>query len=95
MEDALDYLAQCFVNEGESQKENERNDVLCYAFVYDDIQNLIRMKMEYDAVTFMRPIQSFDRNFPQKIGLVWLGNYGENRSLGLNSSVKIISTTFS
>ena len=94
MEDALDYLAQCFANDGESMGENAGNDVLCYAFVYEDIQNLIKMKMEYEEVTFMRPIQSFDRNYPQKIGLIRLGNYGENRSQGLKSPVKIISTAF-
>jgi hypothetical protein len=43
--------------------------------IYEDIQNLIRMKMEYEAVKYIRPVESFDQDYPQKVGLVWLGNY--------------------
>jgi hypothetical protein len=48
---------------------------LYHVVIYEDIQNLMRMKMEYEAEKYIRPIQSFDQDYFQKVGLVWLGNY--------------------
>jgi len=75
MDDAVDQLVKLFLKEGDSLRDNPENNVLCHAVVYEDIQNLIRMKMEYEAVKYIRHTLSFDQNYPQKVGLVWLGNY--------------------
>ncbi|MBC8461495.1 MAG: hypothetical protein H8D67_26270 [Deltaproteobacteria bacterium] len=75
MEDTVDQLAKFFLKDEGSLEGKSGNNILCHAVVYEDIQNLIKMKMEYDAVKYIRQIQSFDQNYPQKVGLVWLGNY--------------------
>lgn len=75
MEDTVDQLARFFLKDEDSLESELGNNILCHAVVYEDIQNLIKMKMEYDAVKYIRQIQSFDQNYPQKVGLVWLGNY--------------------
>ncbi len=80
MEDAVDELMRSFLEGGDPSKDRSENNILCQAVVYEDIQNLMRMKMEYEAVKYIRQIQSFDQNYPQKVGLVWLGNY-EGRHL--------------
>lgn len=75
MEDTVDQLAKFFLKDEHFLEGQSENNILCHAVVYEDIQNLIKMKMEYDAVKYIRQIQSFDQNYPQKVGLVWLGNY--------------------
>jgi len=75
MEDAVDKLVKFFMKDGDSLKIRSEYNILCDVVVYEDIQNLIKMKMEYEAVKYIRQIQSFDQNYPQKVGLVWLGNY--------------------
>ena len=75
MEDAVDGLVKFFMKEGDSLQIRSENNILCHVVIYEDIQNLIRMKMEYEAVKYIRQIQSFDQNYPQKVGLVWLGNH--------------------
>ncbi|MEE8300176.1 MAG: hypothetical protein V3R28_02590 [Desulfatiglandales bacterium] len=80
MEGAVDELMRSFLEGGDPPKNRSENNILCHAVVYEDIQNLMRMKMEYEAVKYIRQIQSFDQNYPQKVGLVWLGNY-EGRHL--------------
>jgi hypothetical protein len=75
MEDTVSQLVKFFLKDGGSLESKLENNILCHAVVYEDIQDLIKMKMEYEAVKFMRQVQSFDQNYPQKIGLVWLGNY--------------------
>ena len=79
MEDAVNQLVRFFLKGGDTLRSGSEDNVLCHAVIYEDIQNLIRMKMEYEAVKYIRPVQSFDQNYPQKVGLVWLGNYrGKN-----------------
>ena len=80
MEDAVNQLVRFFLKDAESLEGRSEDNILCHAVVYEDIQNLIRMKMEYEAVKYIRQIQSFDQNYPQKVGLDWLGNY-EGRHL--------------
>ncbi len=80
MEGAVNELMRSFLEGDDPSKDRSENNILCHAVVYDDIQNLMRMKMEYEAVKYIRQIQSFDQNYPQKVGLVWLGNY-EGRHL--------------
>jgi len=75
MEDAMSQLVRSFLTDGDPLEGKSENSILCHAVVYEDIENLIRMKMEYEAVKYIRQIQSFDQNYPQKVGLVWLGNY--------------------
>ena len=75
MEDTVDQLTNFFLKDGDSLKNRSENNILCHAVVYEDIQDLMRMKTEYEAVKYIRRIQSFDQNYPQKVGLVWLGNY--------------------
>ena len=75
MEDAVDKLVRFFTKDGNSLEIRSENNILCHVVIYEDIQNLIRMKMEYEAVKYIRQIQSFDQNYPQKVGLVWLGNH--------------------
>ncbi|UCF72503.1 MAG: hypothetical protein JSW35_10050 [Deltaproteobacteria bacterium] len=75
MEDAVNQLVRFFVKDESSLKSRSEDNVLCHAVIYEDIGNLIRMKMEYEALKYIRPAQSFDQDYPQKVGLVWLGNY--------------------
>ncbi len=75
MEEAVDQLAKFFLKDGNSLESKPENNILCHAVIYEDIQNLVRMKMEYEAVKFIRQAQSFDQDYPQKVSLVWLGNY--------------------
>jgi len=75
MEDAVGQLVKNFSKDGDLAKDGSKDNILCQIVIYEDIQNLIRMKMEYEAVKYIRPAQSFYQDFPQKMGLVWLGNY--------------------
>ena len=75
MEDTMNQLTNFFLKDGDSLINRSENNILCHAVVYENLQDLIRMKTEYEAVTYIRRIQSFDQNYPQKVGLVWLGNY--------------------
>ncbi len=75
MEDAVNQLVRFFLGDGEPLKGKSEDSVLCHAVIYEDIQSLVRMKMDYEAVRYFRRVQSFDENYPQKVGLVWLGNY--------------------
>jgi len=75
MEDSMNQLTDFFLKDGDSLRNRPENNILYHAVVYEDIQDLIRMKTEYEAVKYIRRIQSFDQDFPQKVGLVWLGNY--------------------
>jgi len=75
MEDTMNQLTHFFLKDGDSLRNRAENNILCHAVVYEDIQELIRMKTEYEAVKYIRRTQSFDQNSPQKVGLIWLGNY--------------------
>lgn len=75
MEDTMNQLTHFFLKDGDSLRNRVENNILCHAVVYEDIQDLIRMKTEYEAVKYIRRAQSFDQDFPQKVGLIWLGNY--------------------
>ena len=76
MEDAVNQLTRFVLKDRDSIKSKSEDDVLYHVVIYEDIQNLMRMKMEYEAEKYIRPIQSFDQDYFQKVGLVWLGNYG-------------------
>ena len=79
MEDAVDQLVKLFLKDEDPLESKSENNLLCHAVIYEDIQNLVRMKMEYEAVKYIRQTQSFYQDYPQKVGLVWLGNYkGKN-----------------
>ena len=75
MDDAVDQLAREYLKEGDIVRGKRENDILCHVVVYENIQNFLRMKMEYEAVKYIRPVQSFEQDCPNQLGLVWLGNY--------------------
>ncbi len=75
MEDAVNQLTKFLLKDEDSLKGKSEDDILCHAVIYEDIQNLLKMKMEYEADKYIRVIQSFDQDYYQKVGLVWLGNY--------------------
>ena len=75
IEDTMNQLAHFFLKNEEPLLNREENNLLFQAVVYEDIQDLISMKIEYEAFKYMRRVQSFDQNYPQKVGLIWLGNY--------------------
>lgn len=74
MEDAVSQLTKFFLKDRKSSKSRSEDDVLYHVVIYEDIQNVMEMKTEYEAEKYMRLIQSFDHNYYQKVGLVWLGN---------------------
>lgn len=73
-EATVNQLAISFLKDENNLSHKSRNDILCQAVVYEDIQNLIRIKREYESAKFIRPFQGFDQNYPQNLVLVWLGN---------------------
>ncbi len=75
MENAVNQLTRFFLKDRDSMKSKSEDDALYHVVIYEDIQDLMRMKMEYEAEKYIRPIQSFDQDYFQKVGLVWLGNY--------------------
>ena len=75
MEDAVSELTKYFLKERSSSNSRSEDDALYHVVIYEDIQNLMKMKMEYEAEKYIRPIQIFDHNYYQKVGLVWLGDY--------------------
>ena len=79
MEEAVDELIKYFLKDGEGLETPSDSNLLCSAVIYEDIENLITMKREYESAKYFRQSLSFDRNYPQKVGLVWLGNYDGRR----------------
>jgi hypothetical protein len=79
MEEAVDELIKFFLKDGETLETPSDSNLLCSAVIYEDIENLITMKREYESAKYFRQSLSFDRNYPQKVGLVWLGNYAGRR----------------
>jgi len=75
MEDAVSQLTRFFLKDRDSSKGRSEDDALYHVVIYEDIQNLMKMKTEYEAEKYIRLIQSFDQNYYQKVGLVWLGIY--------------------
>lgn len=75
MEEAVDELIKLFLKDGETPETESDSNLLCSAVIYEDIENLITMKREYESAKYFRQSLSFDRHYPQKVGLVWLGNY--------------------
>ena len=81
MQEAVDELVKSFLKGGESLDGTSERNVLYHLVIYEDVQNLMRMKREYETVKYFRPIQSFDLNHPREIGMVWLGTY-QGKHLG-------------
>ena len=75
MEDTMDELTHFLFTEEDFSGNVSEHNVLRHAVVYEDIQDFIKMKTEYEATKYIRKIQSFDEDYPQKVGLVWLGSY--------------------
>lgn len=75
IEGTVDQLMKFFLKDRQTLEAASESNVLCNAVVYEDIENLITMKREYEASKYMRQSQSFDQSYPKKVGLVWLGSY--------------------
>jgi hypothetical protein len=75
IEGAVDQLIKFFLRDRQTLEAASERNVLCNAVVYEDIENLITMKREYEASKYIRQSQNFDQNYPQKVGLIWLGSY--------------------
>ena len=79
MEEAVNQLATSFIKDEGTLSGTSRDTISCQAVVYEDIENIMRMKREYEAHTLLRPFQGFDQDYPQNLVLVWLGS--ERRTL--------------
>ena len=77
IEDTMNQLTHYFLKDEAPLINREENNIFINAVVYEDIQDLISMKIEYEAVKYIRRVQNFEQNYPQKVGLIWLGNYKE------------------
>ncbi len=76
MEDAVNQLAASFLNDEGNLKGASGDNVLCQAVVYEDLENIMRMKRDYEAHRLLRSFQGFDQDYLQKLVLVWLGSEG-------------------
>jgi hypothetical protein len=77
MEDTVSQLASSFLQDGVEEKNTLGDALLCQAVVYQDIENIMRMKREYEEHKLLRSFQGFDRDYLQKLVLVWLGCEGQ------------------
>ena len=74
MEEAVDQLATSFLKEEDALGGTSGDTIACQSVVYEDIENIMRMKREYEAHKLLRPFQGFDQDYPQNLVLVWLGS---------------------
>lgn len=75
MENAMDQLISHFLKDGGTSGSVPEESILCSAVIFENIENLITMKRDYEASKYLRTAQSFDQNYPQKVGLVWIGSH--------------------
>jgi len=91
MEEAVNELATSFLEDEGNLRHASGDNLLCQAVIYEDIENIMRMKREYEAHKLFRAFQGFDQDYLQKLVLVWLGSKGQTPySL---DSYKLISIT--
>ena len=74
MEEAVNQLATSFLENEGTLSGTSGDNISCQAVVYEDIENIMRMKREYEAHKLLRPFQGFDQDYPQNLVLVWLGS---------------------
>jgi len=74
MEEAVNQLATFFLKDEGTLSGTSGDTISCQSVVYEDIENIVRMKREYEADKLLRPFQGFDRDYPQNLVLVWLGS---------------------
>jgi hypothetical protein len=77
MEEAVNELAASFLEDEGSPRHGSGDDLLYQAVVYEDLENIMRMKREYEAHKLFRVFQGFDQDYLQKLVLVWLGSKGQ------------------
>lgn len=77
MEEAVNQLATSFIQDDSDSKQTPGDDSLYQAVVYEDIENILRMKRDYETHTLFRSFQGFDQDYLEKLVLVWLGNKGQ------------------
>ena len=76
MEEAVNQLATSFLQDEGKLMDTSGDNLSCQAVVYEDIENIMRMKREYEAHKLLRTFQGFDQDYLQKLVLVWLGSEG-------------------
>jgi hypothetical protein len=76
MEEAVNQLAASFLQDERDMKYPSGDDSSCQAVVYEDLENIMRMKRDYEAHKLFRSFQGFDQDYLQKLVLVWLGSKG-------------------
>jgi hypothetical protein len=76
MEEAVDQLATSFLQDDSEAKHTSDEAGFCQAVVYEDIETIMRMKRDYETHTLFRSFQGFDRDYLQKLVLVWVGSKG-------------------
>jgi hypothetical protein len=77
MEEAVNELAASFLEDEGSLRHASGDNLLYQAVVYEDIENIMRMKRDYEARMLFRVFQGFDQNYLQEFVLVWLGRKGQ------------------
>jgi hypothetical protein len=91
MEEAVNQLATSFIQVEDSPNDAPEDIISYQAVVYEDIENIMRMKRDYEAHKLLRSFQGFDQDYLQKLVLVWLGSDG--RTPYSLDSYKLISIT--
>lgn len=74
MEEAVNQLATSFLENEGTLSGTSGDNISCQAVVYEDIENIMRMKREYEAHKLLRLFQGFDQDYPQNLILMWLGS---------------------
>jgi hypothetical protein len=74
MAEAVNELATSFLRDEDNLKDVSGENILCQAVVYEDIENIMRIKREYEARKLLRSFQGFDHDYLRKLVLVWLGS---------------------
>jgi hypothetical protein len=87
MEEAVNQLATSFLQGERELKQTSGDDILCQAVVYEDIENIMRMKRDYETHKLFRSFQGFDQDYLQKLVLVWLGTKGR-RPYSIDSIIR-------
>jgi len=91
MEEAVNELATSFLEDEGNLRHASGDNLLHQAVVYQDIENIMRMKREYEAQKLFRAFQGFDQDYLQKLVLVWLGNTWQTQySLDSDKLIPII-----
>ena len=93
IEFAVNQLALFFLEDEILSNENPDDSMPSNTFIFENIQDLISIKKQYEEDKCIRKALSFEQNYPQKIGIIWLGNINEN-NLSSRNRVTPLHTSF-